>query len=70
MPAAMRPRTAAMIIQGRVGFGTSAPDAAYRVHIDGDAYVSGDMVVGSSRTLKENIVTLSADEAHGRPGGA
>jgi hypothetical protein len=46
---------------GYVGIGTTEPTA--KLHVEGDAFVKGNLEVGSSRELKENIYNLDAGEA-------
>lgn len=46
---------------GRVGLGTNKPKA--RLHVEGDAYISGNLELGSSRAYKENIRSLEIAEA-------
>jgi len=47
--------------EGRVGIGTWSPQA--KLHVEGNAFVLGNLEVGSSREYKENIQTLQAKEA-------
>lgn len=55
--------TAAMTIDtaGQVGVGTATPAEA--LHVVGNAYVSGNLELGCSRDLKENIAPVGAAEA-------
>jgi hypothetical protein len=46
---------------GRVGIGTWSPQE--KLHVEGNAFVLGNLEVGSSRAYKENIQTLQAKEA-------
>jgi len=46
---------------GKIGIGTAAPSVA--LHVVGNAFVSGNLEVGSSRDLKENIQPIHAEEA-------
>jgi hypothetical protein len=46
---------------GRVGIGTWSPQE--KLHVEGNAFVLGNLEVGSSREYKENIQTLQAKEA-------
>jgi hypothetical protein len=46
---------------GKVGLGTASP--AEQLHVVGNAYVSGSLDLGSSRSLKDNIRDLSREEA-------
>jgi hypothetical protein len=53
--------TLALAGSGYVGIGTTQPTA--KLHVEGDAFVKGNLEVGSSRELKENIHALGAGEA-------
>lgn len=46
---------------GKVGIGTWEPEAA--LHVEGDAFISGNLEIGSSRTLKQNIAPIDTKEA-------
>jgi hypothetical protein len=46
---------------GNVGIGTRQP--LERLHVEGDAFVSGNLELGSSREYKENIQPLEEQEA-------
>jgi len=46
---------------GRVGIGTWEPQE--KLHVEGNAFILGNLEVGSSREYKENIRTLQAKEA-------
>jgi hypothetical protein len=46
---------------GRVGIGTWSPQE--KLHVEGNAFVLGNLEVGSSREYKENIQTLKAKDA-------
>jgi hypothetical protein len=43
---------------GNVGIGTAAPD--HKLHVVGDALITGNLELGSSRALKDNIRSLEA----------
>ncbi len=47
--------------QGNVGIGTCAP--VEKLHVDGNALISGNLELGSSREYKKNIQTLKKKEA-------
>ncbi len=47
--------------EGRVGIGIWEPQE--KLHVEGNAFVLGNLEVGSSREYKENIQTLQAKEA-------
>ena len=46
---------------GYVGIGTTTP--IQKLHVEGNAYVSGNMEIGSSRLLKNNIKVLESEAA-------
>lgn len=46
---------------GKVGIGTWAP--TQELHVEGNAFISGNLELGSSREIKEKIESLGADEA-------
>ena len=47
---------------GNVGIGTAEPDA--KLHVAGNALVTGTLEIGSSRAIKDGIRDLSLEEAH------
>ena len=47
---------------GNVGIGTDKPTA--KLHVAGNAFVTGTLEIGSSRAIKEGIKDLTLDEAH------
>lgn len=46
---------------GKIGIGTWEPEAA--LHVEGDAFISGNLEIGSSRTFKQNIAPIEKREA-------
>jgi hypothetical protein len=46
---------------GKVGIGTWSP--TQELHVEGNAFISGNLELGSSREIKDNIESLGADEA-------
>lgn len=50
-----------VITNGKVGVNTATPSQA--LHVVGNAYISANLELGSSRELKDNIRPLQADEA-------
>jgi len=47
---------------GNVGIGTGSPTA--KLHVEGNALVTGTLEIGSSRAIKDGIRDLSLEEAH------
>jgi hypothetical protein len=47
--------------EGKVGIGTWEPEAA--LHVVGDALISGNLEIGSSRAIKQNIAPIEKGEA-------
>lgn len=53
--------TLTMKSDGKVGIGTWSPTQT--LHVEGNAFINGNLELGSSREVKNNIRSLDADEA-------
>ena len=52
-----------VVNENSLGVGTTSPDAAYRLHVNGSAYVSNDLLVGGVRISKpqEDILYIDSN---------